>query len=264
MPKSKNSKKGNSNFIGIVFIAIIGLVVGFLAITDVNPSLLLSLQHHEAKQAGNFIIPTLEPTETPTDTPTPIPQVYQPPADPIITCNSTYPKCLGQSIQIKQSECPNITCCGFKNGTWRAELNSQCTIDQNNDTGGTQQTNTQPTQQNTYVPTNYYPCTLYYPALHSYQTYNSLYTSKDQCDSAQASLNQGSTTTQNSAPTSIPQPIDATAYNNCVSSAKANTSQQIQQCYVLYGDMSSAGPGCAQIRQQEGQQAVYNCNVYPH
>ena len=53
-------------------------------------------------------------TPTPAFSPTETPTVYYPSPtidpDPVITCNSSYSKCLGQSIKIKQSECPNITC----------------------------------------------------------------------------------------------------------------------------------------------------------
>ena len=135
------------------------------------------------------------PTETLTNTPTPVPQVYQAPADPIITCNSTYPSCLGQSIQVRQSECPNITCCGFRNGTWRAELKNQCVIDQNNDSSGSQ-AGTQPINGsagdgsgsiNTYNSPSYPPCTIYYPASGTSQTFTTF--SPETCKSFQDSAN---------------------------------------------------------------------------
>lgn len=60
-------------------------------------------------------------------------------SDPIVDCVSSAPNCNGESIKLKQSQCKNITCCGFKNGIWKVYSSSEkCTQAQNAE---------QPTQQ---------------------------------------------------------------------------------------------------------------------
>lgn len=250
MLKPKKNKKRNNNFIGIGIIVIIGLVVGLMTFADSNPSLLLSLQHREAKQAENFVIPTLEPTETPTDTPTPIPQTYQPPTDPVITCTSSAPNCLGKSIQAKQSECSNITCCQVGNN-WSVYASTvKCQEDQKTyNASHSNNTNS--------------------PLITCVKSFGTFLDTQSDCDStpntAPAQPNSQSNTTIPTVapqPTQQPQPVDATAYNNCRSNAQNTYNQQVQGCVAQYGTFN--GADCSQMYQSSEQQALNNCNSYPH
>lgn len=69
-------------------------------------------------------------------------QVYVDP-DPIITCTSSYPNCLGKSLQVRQSECSKTYCCGIGD-KWSIYLSEgQCKQAQKNAGNVT---------QNNYVP----------------------------------------------------------------------------------------------------------------
>lgn len=79
----------------------------------------ISLDNEEFK----IEIPTGAPA--PTDLPTPTPD-----PDPFITCISTVEQCKGQSIQTRQSECKNITCCQIEEN-WKLYTSlAECRQDQ--------------------------------------------------------------------------------------------------------------------------------------
>jgi hypothetical protein len=250
MPKSKSNKRRNSNnFVGIALLAIIVLAVGLLTFADANPNLLLSFQHGGVKGA-NIVLPTLEPTEIPTDTPTPIPQVYQPPVDPPVLCNIDA-KCGGGTTPLKQSECNNSTCCQIGNKWIFYKNKSQCIQDQNAYNGN----NTNNSKSGLIL------CV---------KSFGSFWDTQSDCDStpntAPAQPNSQSNTpvpTTAPQPTQQPQPVDATAYNNCVSNVQNTYNQQQQGCMAQYGGQGT-GQACIQIAQQNEQQALNSCNSYPH
>jgi len=250
MPKTKNNKgRKVNNFLGLAFIVIIILTVGILAYTDSHPNLLLSLQNKVDKVNSTW--PTITPLETPTDTPTPIPQVYQPPADPPVLCNID-PKCGGGTTPLKQSECNNSTCCQIGNKWIFYKDKNQCILDQKAYNGN----NTSNSNSGLIL------CV---------KSFGTFWDTQSDCDStpntAPAQTNSQSNTqvpTATPQPTQQPQPVDATAYNNCRSNAQNTYNQQQQSCMVQYGGGSGAGQACIQIAQQNEQQALNNCNSYPH
>lgn len=201
-----------------------------------------------------LVLQTPEPTQTPKPV---VIKTIDP--DPIINCESSYPNCKGTSIKVRSSQCSKITCCGFNNGIWKIYPSvAECNKDQ-----AAEQSTQQPSQNNTstYVPPTYYTCTLYYPALHTYTTYNSLYQTKEQCDTAQASLNIGSQTVQIQ-----PAPVDNTANNKqCKATAAQNFAEKKQGVENLYGGTNGIADFTIQNQlTPEYNQAVANCDKsYP-
>lgn len=58
---------------------------------------------------------TQSPTPLPTSTLTAKPNYN---TDPITDCVSSHPSCNSESLRLKSSQCKNIFCCGFADGTW--------------------------------------------------------------------------------------------------------------------------------------------------
>lgn len=89
--------------------------------------------------APKTFLTTPTPTETPTTTTKTLIN-----ADPIISCTSSHQNCIGQSINLKRSECASITCCQIGD-TWKIYPSSEkCKEDQEN-----------------YKKEKYPPCNLY-------------------------------------------------------------------------------------------------------
>lgn len=221
-------------------------------------------------------IPTPSPTPSPTvifknfptittSTPKPVRKTYVDP-DPITSCTSSYPNCVGQSISLKSSQCSSITCCQIGNKWSIYADKNKCTQDQNAYYGKSNpSTSTNNSGNNSYIPPTYYPCTLYYPALHYSQYYPSLYKTKADCDSAQASLNQGTSTTQNSTPTSAPTSVpipNQQSIEQCKSNVISNGYDDgtiFNYCNSLYGE-SSARDACVYIKQGQRDQLLSQCS----
>lgn len=199
----------NFHFLGVIFLIIL-IIILFRQVQILNLG---------KKTTLPLPIPTItitQPTDTPTPTVRPTVQIIAPTTDPdpIIKC-SISANCGGGAIDLRSSVCSQSTCCQVGDKWYFYQSKSKCTADQN-----TYNTNV----NNTYVNSGvqYYPCTLYYPALKLYQTYNSLYATKGQCDAEQASLNSGSSNTPPTytqpvyvaLPTPTPDPYCATAVSN--------------------------------------------------
>lgn len=222
----------------------------------------------------NIEISSPSPTQSPSPNPT-VKGTFT--SDPVITCNINA-NCGGGSRQLKQSicnimtcctidarcggpkfitksECSNSYCCFFSDGTGKL-LGSKSECD--NYYSNTPSNNLPVT--NTYTPTTYYTCTLYYPALNLYQTYNSLYKTKEECDVAQEKINQiGGSTYQ----TPTPQPtFDTQAYNaqveQCQSSVIERYDSLLRGCQIRYGD-SSATEACQRIYTDQRQKDYEAC-----
>jgi len=84
--------------------------------------------------AINFNVSSPTPTVTPTSS-TAIPkQIHIAPTndpDPIISCKSSHPNCLGQSINVKTSICNNIGCCIIDGKGYLYETEARCRQAQN-------------------------------------------------------------------------------------------------------------------------------------
>jgi|GEM_PF-6681885 len=123
LKKIKTDKRHSA--LGTIFLTIIGtLIVVALAYFGID--------YVNLKTKEDIVNPTPFPTHT--TTPTPLPTVQKPvyvDPDPIIDCESSYPNCKGNFIRVRKSQCPNITCCGFTDGTWRIYASvDQCKKDQ--------------------------------------------------------------------------------------------------------------------------------------
>ena len=153
-------------------------------------------------------------------TPTPDP-------DPVIDCLIA-PECGGGSRQMRFSECNQTTCCQVGD-KWYFYLNkNKCTEDQKNywDSYYSQRSSSIPTYTPLPTPTlpTYYSCTICYPSLGTCSTYNHLYKTKEECDTAQASINQAYPTPfQNYSPT---------ASLNTPSITKKECQSQVNEKYI--------------------------------
>jgi flagellar basal body-associated protein FliL len=110
----KNKKKKNNDFANVKHKILVSSVVGLSIIG------ILMLVALLAKSTGIISGSSMEQTPTPpieatstpevkSPTPTSIPVYVDP--DPIITCTSSNQNCVGESISVRRSACPSITCC---------------------------------------------------------------------------------------------------------------------------------------------------------
>ncbi len=125
--------------------------------------------------------------------------------DPLINC-SVHANCGGGTRLLKKSICDQSTCCQIGDTWIFYESKTKCLEDQKSLTFKQNNNFLNNNQYPTYSlpkfsPPQYYPCTLYYPALKIFQTYTSLYKTKEECDRAQESLNQRLSSLQFSTPT---------------------------------------------------------------
>ncbi len=228
------------------------------------------------------------PIALPTFTPIPVTPTPTVDPNPIITCNINV-SCGGGSKQLRQSVCNNMICCLYStecggpkfvaksqcpaNGTccqvgnkWTYYLSKdKCTQDQNAYNSSVNQNNNTYIPS-TYTPPTYYTCTLYYPALKLYQTYTSLYKTKAECDSAQASLNQGSQTVQYTAPTTAPYQAPQMTKSQCQASVndKYGSLMRSYGCYYpcpATGDCGSSS--VCEAYWYQAQKDMNSCNQYP-
>lgn len=132
MVKAKKKKEINffgnlskQSFILIAFFIFICVLI-FLNAKISNYNIGLNI----AKPAPTIDIPYPSVLPTITPTPSPIPVYVDP--DPIISCTSSYPNCVGQAgIQVRRSQCSNIICCQVGN-TWSIYATREnCTAAQN-------------------------------------------------------------------------------------------------------------------------------------
>lgn len=207
------------------------------------------------------------PNVTPTPTSAPKPKVEATTTkvtnnDPIITCTSSHPNCMGQSIKVKQSACSNIYCCGL-NGTWSVyateALCRQAAQGSQNSTNTNSTSYTYPT----YTPPVYYICTLCYHSLGTCTTYDHLYKTKAECDQRQAEINAIGGSPSYNNPT--PQPtLDVDAYNARVSQCQSDVVHKYGNieinCNALYGD-SSATEACISIKTGDRQKEYNACGT---
>lgn len=177
--------------------------------------------------------------------------------DPVVDCKSTHPDCYGETLKLKQSQCSNIFCCGFTDGTWKLYPSEEsCKQAWANKSTKTNYQNTSPTY--TYTPPTYYSCTLYYPALNTYTTYDSLYETKEECDSAQQSINNlGSSYTP--PPTISSEEVEA-IIKQCKNDVNSTINELKQRCNVFGG--SSAYEGCNLVHEQERDKYLKQCETY--
>lgn len=184
-------------------------------------------------------------------------------SDPIIDCLSSHPNCNGETIRLRQSLCSKIYCCGFGDGRWEL-YPSEDKCKQAWAAQYPSNTNEPSYVYPTYTPTVYYGCTLCYPALGTCSTYNYSYKTKAECDSAQAALNQRSTSTEYTIPTPVPTP--QITKNQCIASVNDKWRSQM----IVYGcaypcpDTGDCGPSSVcDALWSLAQKDMNVCNQYP-
>jgi len=199
--------------------------------------------------------PTLIPTPTvlPTSSPavkgvtTTKTQVVN--SDPITDCVSSYPNCNGESIRLKQSQCKNITCCGFSDGRWEVYPSTEkCKQAQGAEKPTTQvqqQQQTNPTANKVPVFLTYGKYTIYCPSQNV-----------DAVKSIDATMTSKSTQW-------------AKDYNTCADSfyksdschiGCSNTNKsELDACYSLYGYTGDSSNACTKIAWDNYSSCISKC-----
>lgn len=200
-------------------------------------------------------------TSEPTKAVTPIPEkVYTQPTqdpDPIVNCTVDE---IGV-VQMKQSVCSKSFACEVGEEWKLYQDRSKCTEDQNSYWSSRNQNTESTTNTNYEIPT-YYSCTVCYQFSTGTEckTYDTLYETKAQCESAQQEIN--SIASHNQVTTvDVPQSPD-NRYQNCSDQA-VQSYNAAQQRANSYGS-SSAGDAIRQIAKSDYNRAMQNCNQYPH
>lgn len=137
--------------------------------------------------------------------------------DPITDCVSSYPNCNGESIRLRQSQCKNITCCGFNDGRWEVYPSTEkCTLAQRGSqpTQQTQKPTTPTTQLNFYC----------YDNINKYSYYTS---SGEQCN-------------KNNVISSCKYTAQLTVWDPCTQKCKDTSSQNTQMCLWAYSGPNAA------------------------
>jgi len=211
--------------------------------------------------------PTFSPIPTPTLKPIPVVQKTMAPGVPSRTgaIISYHEYCTNKDISIYQNEL--ITKKSSDGKTYSMTQGDWNCYEKYLASKNSGSTNT----ANTYVPTNYYSCTLCYHYISgdNCSTFNYSYKTKAECDAEQASLdatyypNKPKTTTT-PAPTISPEQrqaaIDALAVQiqACWDSVNATYNQNVRNCNIRFGD-NSAAQACAQIENQNRQRDLNAC-----
>lgn len=114
----KNRKKKNNDFVNIKHRALVSSVVGLSIIGILLLVALFAKTTSIISGSSMEQAPTssIEATNTPVlEFPIPTSAPVYVDSDPIISCESSHPKCLGSTLKLPRSQCSNIYCCGIDN-----------------------------------------------------------------------------------------------------------------------------------------------------
>jgi SCP-like extracellular protein. len=180
--------------------------------------------------------------------------------DPIVNCDFKYLP----DQQMKSSECSRSFECQIGSQWYIYTDRNKCTEDQKNYWASR---NYSP-PSTSYNPPQYYPCTICYSALGTCSTYNYLYKTKEECDNAQASVNQYSISSNNiyQTPTSAPTSPQMTKAQCAANVADKYRSLMVVQYGCDYPCPETGDCGTSSVCDALWTQAkkeIDSCNQYP-
>lgn len=111
----------------------------------------------------------------------------------------------------------------------------------------------QPTS--TYTPPTYFRCTIYYSNLNRYETYDSLYKTKEECDAYQAAMDRSTYIPPTSNPTIY---VPVYTVEQCKADVIYRYDQLFRNCNIQFG-ASSAAQACVEILSNERRNALLAC-----